>query len=159
MMTMKQYSFIPFLFCTAVLFVCPCNAFCGSRTAQPVRQYHGMRMTMNGSSFYVRSADVEKDGQGCISADFRFNAAVDPRTVKPASVMVNGNPVPPDTKVIFNKAGTEMLFVFSPDFSRTLDESGISIELPDAASFDSTPLVMTVFDGLVCGCPQMYAKP
>ena len=153
---MKQSTMKAATVAVLVFFMQLC--FSQNRISQQVHQYNGMRM-MNDTYFYVRTIAVSLTANGCISVECRFNAALDPRSVTPNKILVNGKPLSATTKVLFNKAGTQLRFTLPNEISQQLKDTPFSLELADAASFDKTALSYTIFDGLLCGHSYTYAKP
>jgi hypothetical protein len=136
-----------------------------SSIAQPSHEvvpYHGMRMTPKHSDFYVVKIVAEKTEAGNLLVDVYFNSAVDPRTVSLAAILVNGQPVPYGTSELFNKAGTELRLEFSKERCGILLNSAdakIRLEFISAASFNGSPLLLNLFDGITDSYVQVFKKP
>ena len=135
---------------------------CAAQPSHAVVPYHGMRMTSKHSEFYVVKIEAKKAEQGNLLIDIYFNNAVDPRTVSLADILVNGRPVPYGTSELFNKAGTEVRLEFPETvcgmFLSSADTK-ILLEFISAASFNGSPLLLDVFDGITDGYIQVFQKP
>jgi hypothetical protein len=136
-----------------------------SSAAQPshaVVPYHGMRMTSKHSDFYVIKIEAKKTESENLLVDVYFNSAVDPRTVSTADILVNGQLVPYGTVELFNKAGTEIRLEFPETACKTILSSAdakIRLEFISAASFNGSPLLVNMFDGITGGYVQVFKKP
>lgn len=119
-------------------------------------------MTSKHSDFYVVKIEAKKTEAGNLLIDVHFNSAVDPRTVSLPNLLVNGRSVPEGTSELFNKAGTEVRFEFPETVCGMFLSSAdarIKLEFVSAASFNGSPLIQAVFDGITDGYVQVFKKP
>jgi len=132
----------------------------GHYSAMP---YHGMRMMKGGGIFYVRKISSEQKGNERFRIDIHFNVPIDPRTVQPDRILLNGTSLPSGTDTIFNKAGTVLRLQFPEEYDGTafLKSTGqsFSVSLPDAKSFNGTPLTVKQFGGMYCGKDCSFMEP
>jgi hypothetical protein len=152
----KANCFLP---CVAALLFLYLPLF--SQSAHAVVPYHGMRMPQKHSDFYVIKIEAKKNEQENLLVDIYFSSAVDPRTVSLKEIQINGCPVPAGTTRLFNKAGTEVRFEFPETIYRTCinsENTEMKMELISAASFNGSPLVQNVFEGIADGYTQVFQK-
>lgn len=143
------------MFFAALSLYMPASSFCEGVVFVP---YHGMRMSQR-TNFFVRRIELEKTDGNCM-IDILFNAAVDPRSVEADSILINGDALPPETGILFNKAGTEMQITvsrtFLPNAFLETSDAAITMTINAGTSFDGTSLEQSEFTNLVCGNSYVY---
>src|SRR5574344_1963288 len=147
--------YVSALFFAALSLYMPVSSFCEAVVSVP---YHGMRMSQR-ASFFVRRIIIQKTDGYCM-IDVLFNAAVDPRSVEADSILINGEALPPETEILFNKAGTEMQITvsgtFLPGTFLETQSEAATITINAGTSFDGTGLEHSEFTDLVCGNSYVY---
>ena len=101
--------------------------------------------------FYVTEIESEDEENDRIEIEIKFNIPPDPRTLRNERIFINGKPLPPDVRVIFNKAGTKIKILLRRDFifdAYARHDRPFHIDLPDAKSFNGIPLYRTHFPDL-----------
>jgi len=146
------FAAVLFILCSGVFHAQPANSTDAPAEKDgcfSVMPYHGMRMMMNSRRFYVREIRTEPTSAGGLSVDIRFNVPIDPRTVLPEFIQINGMQLSSDTHVAFNKAGSVLRFRLAPSVCTGLIKDGIrafSLDLTEAASFNGTELAGKHFE-------------
>ena len=147
--------YVSALFFAALSLYMPTSSFCEAVVSVP---YHGMRMSQR-TSFFVRRISIQEADGNCMF-DVLFNAAVDPRSVEADSILINGESLPPQTEILFNKAGTEMqikiLRTFLSNAFLETNDAAITLTINAGTSFDGTGLEQSEFTDLVCGNSYVY---
>lgn len=133
----------------------PEAAAAAPRTAVP---YHGMRM-MKKDVFYVRSIGFAAGAGGSSVFDIRCNAAVDPRSVLLSDIYVDGSRIPPESVLIFNKAGTELRLTVPASSGIRHSGGAVQLELRGVSDFAGTELSRSVFGGLARGATYAFRMP
>ena len=133
------------IFASCVLFAFAQNKP-GGRESFP---YRGKRMMEERTLFFVTEIESEHEKNNFAELEIKFNIPVDPRTVQKQHIRINGNPLPPEAIIAFNKAGTKIKILLPVEIiiSRR-GEQFFRIELPDAKSFNNMPLYQARFDDL-----------
>lgn len=108
--------------------------------------FHGKRMNCRHGPFMVMKVCMHED-----VITVRFNMPVDPRTVNPHAVHLDGRPLPPGSLFRFNKEGmlVEMKLPPHAELSGMLDISGIR-------AFDGSGLRDFLFDCSDDGCRYIF---
>ena len=148
------------LICMMIVFSAAASLCTGQPEGFPEHHampYHGMRMMRSAGVFEVRRLQIRQASAGNIQVDILFSGPVDPRTVVPASVKMNGIALPETTLVQFNRAGNAMRLVLPLEFE-VVDAQVITLELFDIKSFNGTALTRTGFDGLTGSCMRVFGS-
>ena len=135
-----------------IFFICCMIALSqNARDPKGARPYRGMRMSGTDDLFYVTKIESENEENDRIEIEIKFNIPPDPRTLRNEFIRINGKPLPPDARIVFNKAGTKIKIllrkVFISDAHERRDRS-FRIDLPEAKSFNAIPLYRTYFPDL-----------
>ena len=135
-----------------IFFICCTIALSqNARDPKGARPYRGMRMSGADDLFYVTKIESENEENDRIEIEIKFNIPPDPRTLRNEFILINGKPLPPDARIVFNKAGTKIKIllrkVFISDAHERRDRP-FRIDLPDAKSFNAIPLYRTDFPDL-----------
>jgi hypothetical protein len=124
-------------------------SLCAEDMHPSAMMYHGRRMSREHDVFFIAG----------ISTQFRqlfveFNIPVDPRTVLPENILVNGAPLSGKTNIKFGRNGLFMeVKLDKPCTTET------TITLSGITAFDGTPLPEQSFSGVIDGCRFRYARP
>ena len=137
----------------ALIFFMCCTIALSQNARDPkgARPYRGMRMSGADDLFYVTKIESENEENDRIEIGIKFNIPPDPRTLRNEFIRINGKPLPPDARIVFNKAGTKIKILLRKDFifdAHARRDRSFQIDLPDAKSFNAIPLYRTDFPGL-----------
>jgi len=135
-----------------IFFICCTIALSqNARDPKGARPYRGMRMSGADDLFYVTKIESENEENDRIEIEIKFNIPPDPRTLRNEFIRINGKPLPPDARIVFNKAGTKIKILLRKDFifdAHERRDRPFRIDLPDAKSFNAIPLYRTDFPDL-----------
>lgn len=137
----------------ALIFFMCCTIALSQNARDPkgARPYRGMRMSGADDLFYVTKIESENEENDRIEIEIKFNIPPDPRTLRNEFIRINGKPLPPDARIVFNKAGTKIKILLRKDFifdAHARRDRSFQIDLPDAKSFNAIPLYRTDFPDL-----------
>ena len=135
-----------------IFFICCMIALSqNARDPKGVRPYRGMRMSGADDLFYVTKIESENEENDRIEIEIKFNIPPDPRTLRNEFIRINGKPLPPGARIVFNKAGTKIKILLRRTFISDAHERRdrpFRIDLPEAKSFNAIPLYRTYFPDL-----------
>lgn len=135
-----------------IFFICCTIALSqNARDPKGARPYRGMRMSGTDDLFYVTKIESENEENDRIEIEIKFNIPPDPRTLRNEFIRINGKPLPPDARIVFNKAGTKIKILLRRAFISDAHERRdrpFQIDLPEAKSFNAIPLYRTYFPDL-----------
>ena len=118
-----------------------------------VLPYRGRRLSDNHGLFYVIKIETEREHDD-IEIKIKFNIPADPRTLQNKSVRINGKPLPPDARILFNKAGNKIKILVRASFIFDKNEKHaqpFQIDIPEAKGFNALPVYCAQFDGIYYG--------
>lgn len=123
------------------------------KDAKHTFSYRGMRMANTDGLFYVTKIETEIEQSGIIEIEIKFNMPADPRTLQKKNISINGQFLPADTLLAFNKAGDKMKLLIQTSFlsdRKNMANRPFHIDLPEAKSFNHIPLYLSHFDDMEC---------
>ena len=75
-----------------------------------VINYRGTRMPAVNDFFFVKTAKYCKVNEKFIEMEVAFNQSINPKSIKPSLIVIDGAELPEDTKFSFNKKGDTVRF-------------------------------------------------
>ena len=120
----------------------------GPKNALP---YRGMRMSEWDGLFYVTKIESEREENDLIEIEIKFNIPADPRTLRNELIRIDGKPLPPDARIVFNKAGTKIKILLRRAFlfgAHAQSDRPFQIDLAEAKSFNAVPIYSSRFPDL-----------
>lgn len=123
------------------------------KDAKHTFSYRGMRMANADGLFYVTKIETEIEQAGIIEIEIKFNMPADPRTLQKKNISINGQFLPADVLLAFNKAGDKMKLLIQTSFlsdGKNMANRPFHIDLPEAKSFNHIPLYLSHFDDMEC---------
>ena len=123
------------------------------KDAKHTFSYRGMRMANADGLFYVTKIETEIEHAGIIEIEIKFNMPADPRTLQKKNISINGQFLPADALIAFNKAGDKIKILIRDSFlsgGKNMANRPFHIDLPEAKSFNHIPLYLSHFDDMEC---------
>lgn len=120
--------------------------------------YRGMRMLSSRSEFYVTKIEFEEDDGEKVKIEVKFSSQLNPRTVSPGKILLNGKAIPDHSKISFSKKGNKFEIEFPYHLLENYYSSDrfFTLSLGDIKSFSNVPLQESVFDDLYLDCEYEY---
>lgn len=121
------------------------------KDAKHVFSYRGMRMSNMEGLFYVTKIETETEQSGMFEIEIKFNISADPRTLQKKHISLNGQFLPAEALVTFNKAGDKMKILIRDSFlfdGKDKQNHPFYIDLQQAKSFNNVPLYHSHFDDI-----------
>lgn len=75
-----------------------------------VINYRGTRMPAVNDFFFVKTAKYSRLNENFVEMEVAFNQSINPKSVKPNLIIIDGAELPEDTKFSFNKKGDTVRF-------------------------------------------------
>ena len=123
------------------------------KDAKHTFSYRGMRMANADGLFYVTKIETEIEQAGIIEIKIKFNMPADPRTLQKKNISINGQFLPADALIAFNKAGDKIKILIRDSFlsaGKDTPNRPFHLDLPEAKSFNHIPLYLSHFDDMEC---------
>lgn len=91
--------------------------------------YRGMRKPITQQDLQISNIDAQMIDHKTLRMDISFNQSINPRTVKPDNIKINGKALLPKTRFIFNKKGDCVRFF------AVVSEKSVTMNLSDIESY------------------------
>lgn len=121
------------------------------KDAKHAFSYRGMRMSNAGSLSYVTKIETETEQEDMLEIEIKFNIPADPRTLQRKHISLNGQFLPAEALVTFNKSGDKMKILVRDSFlfdGKDKQNHPFYIDLQQAKSFNNVPLYHSHFDDI-----------
>lgn len=91
--------------------------------------YRGIRKPITQQDLQISNIDAQMIDHKTLRMDISFNQSINPRTVKPDNIKINGKALLPKTRFIFNKKGDCVRFF------AVVSEKSVTMNLSDIESY------------------------
>ena len=106
-------------------------------------KYRGNRTYTDNLPLRINQTEcLRKDGE-FVSLSILFNQSINPRSVRPGTILINNKPLPPHTRFAFNKKG-DTVKIFLPMNSNTFKLKISKIRSFDGSEIDPVELLIEV---------------
>lgn len=106
-------------------------------------KYRGNRTYTDNLPLRINQTEcLRKDGE-FVSLGILFNKSINPRSVRPGTILINNKPLPPHTSFAFNKKG-DTVKIFLPMNSNTFKLKIFKIRSFDGSEIDPVELLIEV---------------
>lgn len=106
-------------------------------------KYRGNRTYTDNLPLRINQTEcLRKDGE-FVSLGILFNKSINPRSVRPGTILINNKPLPPHTRFAFNKKG-DTVKIFLPMNNNTFKLKIFKIRSFDGSEIDPVELLIEV---------------
>ncbi len=102
--------------------------------------YRGNRTAQEDLPLTVNQVKISRVGPSVVDVEIAFNQSINPRSVKPSRITIDGNEVPQNVRFCFNKKGDTVKFML------TSEKDSLELGIKGIRAFNGTVMKAALID-------------